>query len=194
MSVSYGSVNTSGYVPDTPDQFRGSTNFSAVAPETIRRHLDSRWRSRFLSREALSDLSSSRVIQQLDFREASCSSRSASLGNEMSTEGEREALHKRQEEILANPELAKGLRIAACNRVLGMPEVRTLVEEQVRLLAGDPEVMRRLEAQDDDTKPTADTFEMPWVDDVPTTKETDLDDVEARTRKAFDRFGEKSLL
>lgn len=58
---------------------------------------------------------------------------------------EMEDLHRRQAELLRNPEVLKGLQTEACNRVMGLPEVQTLVEEQIRLLAGDPQVVRNLE-------------------------------------------------
>lgn len=191
MSVNNGSVNTSRYVPDTPDQFRGSAGSTAASSAASRRNLDSWWPSRFLSRRVTTDLKSSSVVHQLDFSGASSTSRSSSLGNEMSAEEERETLHKRQEEILNNPKIAQDLHVEACNRVLGMPEVRSLVEEQVRFMAGDPEVMRQFNIPDDSTKPAAESFDDIWIDDVPITDDTDLDNLEARTRRALTKLGKK---
>lgn len=185
MSLNNGGVNAIGVVPDTPDRLMGSASSCTASEGTVRKNLESHWRSRFVSRRVLSDLPGSRVVQQLDFSASGGSSGSGSPGSEMSTEEEKEALHRRQGEILANPALAKGLRIAACNRVLGMPKVEILVDEQVRLLAGDPDVIRQLEAPDGSTRPTAETSRTPWEDDVPITEGTDLEDLEARTRRAL---------
>lgn len=84
-------------------------------------------------------------FDKLQLDETEGGSTPGSVGKEMSAV-DPEVLHRRQADLLADPKILKALRLEACNRVMDLPEVQNLVEEQVRLLAGNPEVVRKVEA------------------------------------------------